>query len=94
MSNTAKNFTYENTEIKKIGGKKIVRKISIKNGKATKMVSKYHGGKHLGTVKKSIHKDHVKMIGLGKFVKGLFMDCNCGTSGTSGNNKKTRKNRK
>jgi hypothetical protein len=91
MSNTSKNFTYENTEIKKFGGKKIVRKISIKNGKATKTVSKYHGRKHLGTVKKSIHKDHVKMIGLGKFVKGLFMDCKCGTSG---NNKKTRKNRK
>jgi hypothetical protein len=44
------NYFYENTEVKKIGGKRIVRKVSIKNGKGVKMVSKYHRGKHLGTV--------------------------------------------
>jgi hypothetical protein len=84
------NFNYENTETTKVGGKKIVRKVSIKNGKGTKLVSKYHKGKHLGTIKKSIHKDHVQMISVGKFVKGLFSDCKCGTKMKS----KTRKNRK
>jgi hypothetical protein len=84
------NFNYENTETTKVGGKKIVRKVSIKNGKGTKLVSKYHKGKHLGTIKKSIHKDHVQMISVGKFVKGLFSDCKCGTKMKN----KTRKNRK
>ena len=84
------HFMYENTEVTKIGGKKVVRKVTIKNGKAMKMVSKYHRGKHLGTSKKPIHKDHVEMIRLGKFVKGLFSDCKCGDNVK----RKTRKNRK
>lgn len=84
------NFNYENTEITKVGGKKIVRKVIIKNGKGTKQVTRYHKGKHLGTAKKPIHKDHVQMISIGKFVKGLFSDCKSGTKMKS----KTRKNRK
>lgn len=84
-----KDYFYENIEVKKIGGKKIIRKVTIKNGKAIKMVSKYSKGKHLGTVKKPIHRDHVEMISLGKFVNGLFGDCKCGDK-----KKKTRKNRK
>jgi hypothetical protein len=84
------NYFYENTEIKKVGGKKIIRKVSIKNGKGIKMVSKYHRGKHLGTVKKPIHKEHMEMISLGKFVNGLFGDCKCSLKKKS----KTRKNKK
>jgi hypothetical protein len=84
------NFNYENTEITKVGGKKIVRKVSIKNGKGTKIVTRYHKGKHLGTAKKPIHKDHIEMISVGKFVKGLFSDCKCGAKEKS----KTRKNRR
>ena len=39
-------FNYENTETKtQSGGKKIVRKVSIKNGKGYKSVTKYHKGK-------------------------------------------------
>jgi hypothetical protein len=83
------NFNYENIETTKVGGKKIVRKVFIKNGKGTKMVSNYHKGKHLGTAKKPIHKNHIRMIFSGKFIKGLFSDCKCET-----NTKKTRKNRK
>ena len=86
---TDKNNFYENTEVKIVGGKKIVRKVSIKNGKGVKIVSKYHKGKHLGTVKKTIHKEHMEMIGIGKFVKGLFGDCKCGLKKT-----KTRKNKR
>lgn len=83
------DFNYENIEITKVGGKKIVRKVTIKNGKGIKMVSKYHKGKHLGTAKKNIHKDHIEMICVGKFVKGLFNDCKCGKKEKT----KTRKNR-
>ena len=86
----ANHFIYENTETTKVGGKKVVRKVSIKNGKAIKMVSKYHRGKHLGTAKKPIHKDHVEMIRMGKFVTGLFSDCKCGDNEKN----KTRKNRR
>jgi hypothetical protein len=89
MEKIDKDYFYENTEVKKVGGKKIVRRVTIKNGKAIKMVSKYHKGKHLGTAKKPIHKHHVEMIQLGKFVKGLFGDCKCGDKSKS----RTRKNR-
>jgi hypothetical protein len=82
------NFNYNNVETMKVGGKKTIRKVLIKNGKGVKMVSKYHKGKHLGTAKKPIHEDHIIMISSGKFIKGLFNDCKCETN----TNKKTRKN--
>lgn len=79
---------YTNTEVKYIsGGGKIVRKVTIKNGKGHKSVTKYHKGKKVGTAKKPIHKPHVDMILVGTFIPGLFSDCHC-------NNKKTRKSRK
>ena len=79
------NFNYENTEIKMTGGTKIVRKVSIKNGKGYKSVTKYNKGKKTATIKKRIHKDHVHFIKNGKFIPGLFLDCICKES-------KTRKN--
>ena len=79
---------YQNIEVTRTsGGGKIVRKVSIKNGKGHKSVTKYHKGKKVGTAKKPIHKSHVDMILMGKFIPGLFSDCGC-------NNKKTRKSRK
>ena len=69
-------FHYENTEIKKqVGGSKIIRKISIKNGKGYKSVTKYHKGKKLHTIKKPIKKSHINLISLGNFIPGLFADC-------------------
>jgi len=77
---------YQNTEVKHMqGGRKIVRKVSIKNGKGYKSVTKYHKGKKTGTTKKPIHKDHIPVILGGTFISGLFSDCGC-------NKKKTRKN--
>jgi hypothetical protein len=71
-------FNYENSEIKQIGGTKIVRKVSIKRGKGYKTITTYKRGKKMSSVKKPIHKEHIKMIKRGKFVKGLFNDCkNC-----------------
>jgi hypothetical protein len=69
-------FNYQNTEIKTMrGGRKVVRKVSIKNGKGYKSVTKYHKGKKTHTIKKHIHKDHVNLIQTGKFIPGLFSDC-------------------
>lgn len=68
-------FNYENTETKIQSGGKVVRKVSIKKGRGYKSVTKYHKGKKLYTVKKPIHKEHIKMIKRGKFVPGLFQDC-------------------
>ena len=83
----ASKFNYQNVEIKtQSGGKKIVRKVSIKNGKGYKSVTKYQKGKKLGTIKKMINDAQIQMIKVGKFIPGLFSDCGC--------NKKTRKNRK
>lgn len=83
------DFTYNNIETKtQIGGKKIVRKISIKNGKGYKSVTKYYKGKKISTVKKPIDKLHIDSIKIGKFIPGLFMDCKCREK------KMTRKNRK
>ena len=39
------NLNYENTEIKLQNGGKIVRKVSIKNGKGYKSITKYRRGK-------------------------------------------------
>jgi ketol-acid reductoisomerase len=77
-SDTLKGFNYENSEIKQMGGTKIVRKVSVKHGKGYKTITKYRRGKKISSVKKPIHKEHLKMIKKGKFVKGLFNDCkNC-----------------
>lgn len=71
------NFHYKNTEVKTMTGGKIVRKVSIKNGKGYKSVTKYHKGKKGFTNKKPIHKDHIILIKIGKFIPGLFSDCGC-----------------
>ena len=69
------DFNYKNTEVKTMtGGAKIVRKVSIKNGKGYKSVTKYNKGKKTATIKKRIHKDHVNFIKIGKFIPGLFLD--------------------
>ena len=71
------DFNYENREVKTMTGGKIVRKVSIKNGKGYKSVTKYHKGKKGSTNKKPIHKDHIVLIKMGKFIPGLFSDCGC-----------------
>jgi hypothetical protein len=68
---------YENVEVQKMkGGKKIVRKVSIKNGKGFKSVTKFHRGKHLGTVKKPLARNQIRLILVRRFVPNLFSDCN------------------
>lgn len=79
-------FNYHSNESKQIGGTKVVRKVSIRNGKGLKSVTKYRGGKKIGKSTKSINKSHIQLIKLGKFIPGLFLDCKC--------REKTRKNKK
>ena len=77
---------YNNIESKIHGGRKTVRKVSIKNGKGYKMITKYSGGKKVFSVKKPIDKTQIDLIQQNKFIPGLFNDCiNCN---------KTRKNKK
>jgi hypothetical protein len=72
-------FNYKNTETKFQSGGKVIRKVSIKNGKGYKSVTKYRKGKKVKTVKRPIHKEHIELIKLGKFIPGLFLDCKCET---------------
>jgi len=84
-------FNYKNVEVKIMkGGSKVVRKVSIKNGKGYKSVTKYHKGKKTNTVKKQIHKDHIGLIQTGKFIPGLFSDCNCREKNKTQKNKQNR----
>ena len=72
------NFNYENTEVKTMtGGRKVVRKVFIKNGKGYKSVTKYRKGRKTNTIKKPIHNDHIELIQVGQFIPGLFSDCDC-----------------
>jgi hypothetical protein len=80
------SFNYSNSETKQMGGKKIVRTVSIKNGKGYKSLTKYKGNKKVGSIKKHINKDHIQLIKGRKFIPGLFSDLIV--------REKTRKNRK
>ena len=71
------NFNYQNTEIKLQKGGKTIRRVSIKKGKGYKSITTFRKGKKVSTVRKPIHKEHVELIKIGKFIPGLFLDCNC-----------------
>lgn len=78
---------YNNTEVVLQKGGKIVRKVTIKNGKGYKSITKFRKGKKMFTIKKPIHKEHIKLIKKGKFIPGLFNDCkNCKTKKLRGGN--------
>ena len=70
-----KKFHFTSTQKHQHGGKKTVRHVSIKNGKGHKKVSHYRGNKLVRTIKKSLKKTDMEMIRLGKFIPGLFRDC-------------------
>uniref|UniRef100_A0A6C0CVZ1 Uncharacterized protein n=1 Tax=viral metagenome TaxID=1070528 RepID=A0A6C0CVZ1_9ZZZZ len=70
-----KKFHYTSTQKHQHGGKKTVRHVTIKNGKGHKKVSHYRGNKLIRTIKKSLKKPEMEMIRLGKFIPGLFRDC-------------------
>lgn len=66
-------FDYVNIQKHMIGGKKITRKVIIKNGKGYKSICSYRNGKKCyNTKKQPLTKSDVQMIKLGKFIPGLF----------------------
>ena len=76
MTSSVNKFHYNNIEVRPVQtGGKIVRKVSIKNGKGYKSISKYHKKKHVGTVRKALKTTEIQMIKLGKFIPGLFSNC-------------------
>jgi hypothetical protein len=87
------DYKYENIEqVNTQGGGKIVRKVSIKNGKGYKSISRYHKRKHTGTIKKNLKTAEIQMIKIGKFIPGLFNDCK--TCSKRMNNKTRKQKRK
>jgi hypothetical protein len=68
-------FNYNNVEVVNQSGGKVVRKVTIKNGKGYKSISKYNKRKHRGTVRKPLKTAEIQMIKLGKFIPGLFKNC-------------------
>jgi len=78
-------FDYNNTQVVQSGGKRFVRKVSIKNGKGHKSVKYYKNGRMVSTIKKGLNPVEVGFIKIGKFIPGLFKDCPCN---------KTKKHRK
>ena len=79
-------FDYTNTQYHQMGGKKITRKVIIKNSKGYKSVCTYKNGRKCHNKKKNLTKTEIKIIKMGKFIPGLFSDI-------SGKFTKTRKNK-
>ena len=70
-------FNYKNNEVVENNQSdgKIVRNVTIKNGKGYKSITRYHRKKHIGTIRKTLKRGEIQMIKLGKFIPGLFKNC-------------------
>lgn len=83
---------YKNTETRIYGGgKKVVRKVSIKNGKGYKRVLSYRRGKKVSDVKMPISPEHIQKIQSGEFIAGLFQDCKRDACNSKTRTRKIRK---
>ena len=67
-------FNFTSTQKHMIGGKKITRKVIIKNGKGYKSTCTHKNGKKCHNKKKHLTKSEIQMIKMGKFIPGLFSD--------------------
>ena len=76
-------FSYVNSQMSLVGGKKTKRNVIIKNGKGYKSLCTYKNGKKCHNKKKHLSKLEIKMIKMGKFIPNLFSDIKA----------KTRKNK-
>jgi hypothetical protein len=75
MSKSRGGFSYFNTDTHQNGGRKTVRKVSIKNGKGHKTMTQYKKDKKIFTVKKPLTIIEIVTIQRGQFIPGLFSDC-------------------
>jgi hypothetical protein len=67
---------YQNTEVmNQSGGKKTVRRVSIKKGRGKKSVTYYTRGRKVETVTRPIMPSDIAKILAKKFIPGLFSDC-------------------
>ena len=80
-----KAFKYSNVQHHMHGGKKMIHKVHIKNGKGYKSVTHVRHGKRVHHSRKSLSTNEMGLIKIGKFIPGLFKDL------TSSNKNKTRK---
>ena len=67
-------FSYNNTQYRIEGGKKIVHRVTVKNGKGIKRVSIFLCGRHVNTRKKRLTDEEIYHIKQKKFIPGLFND--------------------
>lgn len=70
-------FQFTNVEVLRDGNKKTVRKVTIKNNKGSKSVTKYINGKHKKTVKRNLKRKEISHIRKKKFIPELFDNCKC-----------------
>jgi len=68
-------FSYYNAGISQNGGRKTIRKVSIKNGKGHKSIIQYKKNKKMFSVKKPLSMIEIVTIQRGQFIPGLFSDC-------------------
>jgi hypothetical protein len=69
------DFNYQSTQIAMKGGKKLVRNVTIKNGKGYKSVERYCKGKCNSTMKRRLVLKEIKMIQRNQYIPGLFKNC-------------------
>ena len=67
-------FHFTSIQNHMFGGKKITRKVIIKNGKGYKSTCTHKNGKKCYNKKKHLTKTEIQMIKMGKFIPGLFSD--------------------
>jgi len=69
------DFSYQSTQIAMKGGKKLVRNVTIKNGKGYKSVERYCKGKCNSTMKRRLILKEIQMIQRNQYIPGLFKNC-------------------
>lgn len=67
-------FTYDSKQHRIEGGKRIVHRVTVKNGRGTKRVSIFLRGRHVNTRKKRLTDHEIDHIRRKKFIPGLFND--------------------
>jgi hypothetical protein len=69
------DFSYQSTQVSMSGGKKLVRNVTIKNGKGHKSVERYCKGKCNSTMKRRLILKEIQMIRRNQYIPGLFKNC-------------------
>ncbi len=68
-------FSYKSTQVAITGGKKMVRNVTIKNGKGHKSIKRYCKGKCKSTMKRRLLLKEIEMIQRNEYIPGLFKNC-------------------